>query len=243
MSRRAPQRLTFRLWAGVVLPVLSLVCGVIFSLAYWGYAWSVPGLDARVHDVKWSVAGTFTSDDDGSRWRPDPIRTLETFRSEPAPDSECCEIGRIVTVLREQHALDTLAAPSPSQLSQIESEVLSLVPLAEGNPGYVHARQLSGLLALGDGAHGPVAFVSFTGGEVSNDHHPAYEVFFRPGKPPLLLSSRRWFGDVAGVEGLSAFWFAGGFYLLGALISGAILLAWEALRRGPVLRFLGHRPR
>jgi hypothetical protein len=48
-------------------------------------------------------------------------------------------------------------------------------------------------------------FAGVRGGEVSNDHHPYYEFLFTtdsPGAAPKLLSSQRFYYDVAGMEGV-----------------------------------------
>lgn len=55
-----------------------------------------------------------------------------------------------------------------------------------------------------DAEHRAVAFASFIGGQVANDHYPLYEVYLRRGPPAVLLSSARYSGDIAGLEGLSA---------------------------------------
>lgn len=49
----------------------------------------------------------------------------------------------------------------------------------------------------------PLILVALRGGEVSNDHHPYYEVLLepQPGAAPRVLSAKRFFFDVAGIEG------------------------------------------
>jgi hypothetical protein len=183
----------------MALPIVSLAIGVAFSLHYWGYAWSLPDLDRRIETVKWTSIGSFTSRDDGTGWALQPPEELTHFRSEPAVDLECCQDGRILDVVRRQQPLGSLAPT-------FEAEMLPLVALDPGEPGYPAARHLRGVLALGNDAEGhPVGFASFTGFEASNDHHPTYEVLLRRDAPLALLSSRRYYGDVAGIEGFTAF--------------------------------------
>ena len=51
----------------------------------------------------------------------------------------------------------------------------------------------------------PLLFIGVRGGEVSNDHHPYYEFLFSnesSGGNLKLLSSQRFYYDVAGMEGM-----------------------------------------
>ena len=49
----------------------------------------------------------------------------------------------------------------------------------------------------------PLLFLGVRGRQVSNDHYPYYEFLFAtnsPGAPPTLLSSQRFYYDVAGIR-------------------------------------------
>ena len=78
--------------------------------------------------------------------------------------------------------------------------------LEAGEAGYPDAKELSGIVVEALGRDGrPQLFVGVRGGEVSNDHHPYYEFLFAidsPGGHPKLLSSQRFYYDVAGIEGV-----------------------------------------
>jgi hypothetical protein len=77
--------------------------------------------------------------------------------------------------------------------------------LVEGAPGYEHARELTGIALEAKGREGQrYLFVAATGRQVSNDHYPYYEFLFQEagqGAAPKLLSHRRLYYDVAGMEG------------------------------------------
>jgi hypothetical protein len=82
-------------------------------------------------------------------------------------------------------------------------------------------------VALGD--QDSLVFASFSGGEVSNDHHAMYEVLLR--RPDTLLSSRRYYGDVAGVEGMSALVVSGTLFMGLSLVVLPLLVLAGSLAR------------
>jgi hypothetical protein len=116
-------------------------------------------------------------------------------------------------------------------LSTLEAEVLANVALDQGEPHYQNARTLRGVVVLGESDdREPVAFVSFTSGEVSNDHYAMYEVLLRRGPHAKLLSSSRTYGDVAGIEGLTASRAAVALTVFGFVLTAALLAMWSAVR-------------
>lgn len=180
-------------------PVLAVATAVVFSYSYWGYAWALPDLDSRVHSVRWIAVSGFESREDGSAWTLQTRDRLSAHRTEEARDFECCVDGRILNVTG---LLSDLRA---AELAAVETEILAHVPLQSGDEGYAFARRLHGVVAVGEDEHQqPIAFASFTGGEVSNDHYPMYEVLIRRAPHVEVLSTRRYYGDVAGIEVLSA---------------------------------------
>jgi hypothetical protein len=135
----------------------------------------------------------------------------------------------VLDLIERQAPLNTLAPLSPGQLAAAESAVLASAPIETGEPGYPYGRRFVGVVAVGElTTSGKVVFASFEGGEVSNDHRAFYEVLVRPGAEPALISARRYFGDVAGIEFLSApgaaFLTAGLLYLLTLLVVGTVWL-------------------
>jgi hypothetical protein len=207
------------------VPVLSVASGVVFSHSYWGYAWSLPELDSRVHAVHWRAVSGFESRQDGSGWTVQSRELLSHHRTEEAADSECCADGRILKVTG---LLPDLGA---TDLASLEGEVLAQVPLEAGQPGYPYARRLHGVVAVGeDEHHRPVAFASFSGGEVSNDHHAMYEVLLLRSLKPEVLSANRYYADVAGIEGLTGRVVSLSLFALGTLLFSPLLILGAALR-------------
>lgn len=181
-----------------VVAALSVATGVAFSLHYWGYPWSLPELDGRTRDVNWTAVSAFKSNLSGTEWSRDDERDLR-WETATAPDDECCTPERIVRI-----ASPELPAVTREDLSLLEAEALSLIELEAGDPGYDAAKRLYGVAALGTHPTGEsIAFASFVGGEVSNDHHAMYDVLWAR-SPPRLLSSTKYYGDVAGIEGFEA---------------------------------------
>ena len=217
-----------RLWLFAMVPVIALVAGVAFSLSYWGYAWSLPALDERVHEVKWTGVSAFTSNEDGTTWTAQPREDLKRLHSEAAEDLECCEDGRILNVVGD--GLPVLADITQSELAALEAGILANVALEQGKAQYRFARKLRGVVFVGEGVHHePVAFASFTSGEVSNDHHAMYELLLKrgsPAQPAQLLSSSRTYGDVAGIEGLTAGQVAVALSVIGFVLAVALLTGW-----------------
>jgi hypothetical protein len=182
-----------------VMVALSVGAGMVFSLHYWGYAWSLPAIDSRAAEAHWAAISGFKSNLSGSDWTLDErdVRRDE----DPTTDSDCCSVSRIVKVA----ATSDFSALTQQDVAALQAEAMSLIQLESGEPRYAGAKRLYGVLALGTNAQGePIAFASFHGGEVSNDHYAMYEVLWQRDTPPRLLSSRKYFGDVAGIEGLAA---------------------------------------
>jgi hypothetical protein len=74
-------------------------------------------------------------------------------------------------------------------------------------PGYNHltcGRLMATLIEATTTDNEQLLIVIMGGGQVSNDHLPHYELLFdRSTQPTRLLSSRQWYFDVAGIEGLT----------------------------------------
>ena len=203
-----------------------MLVGVIFSTLYWGYPWSRPAVDARVADVRWTGVGSFKSENDGTRWALQPRDALDHHRDFEEQDPACCDVGAILDFVGEG-----VPALTQEETAQLEAAVSSLITLEQGEPGYAHAARLHGVLVKGVATDGsPVAFASFFGGEVSNDHHAMYEVFVRLGATPTLLGSKKYYGDIAGIEFATA-WVVALVLLLPTLATAALLVVWWHLLR------------
>lgn len=218
-----------------IIVVVSLSCGLVslitavaFSTHYWGYPWRRPSLPPGVERVRWTHGSGFRSDESGRHWRLDLEMRLNA--AEPSDDTECCRIRRIVQLARSS-GMNELGALSPAKLTQLEDQFSSLVVLGEGEPGYPYARQLLGIVLVGvDPSRGPVAFVSYSTLEHSNDHDALGEVWWST-EPVALLSASQVFADVAGIEGLTApVAFASSFVVLAFIISPVLAMAFLFVR-------------
>lgn len=160
------------------------------------------------------------------------------MRVEPAVDDECCQVGRILPIIARSSTIDRLARIDDGAMEAIGRSIAERSPFASGEPGYSAALNLQGLVATGSLGDEPVAFAVFVGGEVSNDHHAMDEVLIRLGPRSEVLSARRTWGDVAGIEGFGAgvvstliFVVLCGvlpFVLIGASVVRALLRHWRA---------------
>ncbi len=206
-----------------VVTALSVATGAIFSLLNWGYPWSLPAPDARARDVRWSALSGFRSAPTGAEWTWDASDVHRS--SEHASDAEFCPVARLVTVADSSKFVE-LTQP---EISGLEAEALSLVELETGAPGYDFAKRISGAVALGTDNQGrATAFASFVGGEVSNDHHAIYEVLWLRSTPPRLISSRKYYEDVAGLEGLTAPMMAMTLVVPFAMLALFVVQLWRA---------------
>ena len=170
-----------------------------------------------------------------------PIGAVDSFiQVHPQEGDYYVLEGRILRALKDRQALP--AEPSVMPAGRLEGLYQALEAtgrLEDGETGYANAKRLSGIVVEALGQDGrPLLFVGVRGGEVSNDHYPYYEFLFTtdsPGALPKLLSSQRFYYDVAGIEGaewpvfLPVFAF---FSLIPTLPLQGFLLRRTRLRRG-----------
>ena len=98
-----------------------------------------------------------------------------------------------------------------------------------GAPGYKYARFVRGFVVSGPTEAGERVWIwSAIGGEVSNDHHPVYDLMFSSGG--TLTRSHLYFEDVAGLEGLRWHIVSVVVFIAGALLVTAIFSIVEAAR-------------
>jgi hypothetical protein len=205
------------------LPFLSLLGGMTFSLHYWGFAWSLPSLDSRVDSAQWTAIASFRKEADGTQWLIRP-RTELSVSDEPG-DTDCCHTNRIVATIARSGGLSGLRDLTTPELEFLKDGLSRVATFEGSDPGYDWQSYISGVFVLGTlEGEGRVAFAAISGGESANDHHPTYEVLFALDGTPRLLSQRLYYGDVAGVEGLGAGWFALMLYVLGLVVVPTLYL-------------------
>jgi hypothetical protein len=196
--------------AGTLL--LPFLAAIWINHQMWGYFLSRPAVDRRIvnaHQIETISRVETGSDSRGRRtFASGPIGDLDSLiQVNPREDDYYVLEKRILYSLKDRQALP--AEPGvmpPARLEGLYQALESTGRLENGAHRYVHAKELSGIVVEALEQNGrPLLFVAVRGGEVSNDHHPYYEFLFTtdsPGAPPKLLSSQRFYYDVAGMEGV-----------------------------------------
>jgi hypothetical protein len=183
---------------GAMVLIAALVSAG-WSEFLWGYVFTPPAPDQRTHEVAWRELGSFNSSASDGPWTIEPQDKLEMYRREEAPDLECCALGPNVGIAEKS----TPSHLTQDDLNRIQPEIERLVEFENGEAGYERGRMIHGIVARGTLNDSNVVFAAITGGEVSNDHYPAYNVFYAR-NPLRLLSLDRYHGDIAGIEGFTA---------------------------------------
>jgi len=224
---------------------VSFVAAALVSQLYWGYVFYRPAPDRRigrletVHSVTQVVtergadgASAFVAVEDQSL-----DSRLEVCRPGEFRASYYCLSERILAALDAREILPDEPLMMPTQeLDLVYGLVEATGLVREGTPGYGRAKLLRGVVVEASDADGVrYMIVAVIGGEVSNDHYPYYEFLFEQpaGDAPELCSSRRFYFDVAGIEGLEwrVIWLA--FFVLGLvllLIAGLVVFSVRRAR-------------
>jgi hypothetical protein len=203
------------LWGTGVVAVLSFVAAIVISRVYWGFFFHRPGMDSRISQVErvQSVTALQTQEQVDGTMRfvyhdgYDIADRLSVCRDDRPSISYYCLDERILAALDDLGELPAEPERMPeTDLARLYHTLKTTQLLHLGAPGYDRAGELVGIAVVADARDGQrVLIVGVAGGEVSNDHHPYYEFLFRlpeEGTSPILLSSRRFYYDVAGYEGL-----------------------------------------
>jgi hypothetical protein len=231
IDHRLHRLLKILLFGTGLLAVLSFLAAIGVSKLYWGYFIRRPSLNRRIHQIEQVISLTTLR----SEKQPDgSVRfvisdgysiadRLSVCRDQRPWVSYYCLEERILAVLDDQGKLPTLPERMSSQeLAALYHQLEATQLLHQGATGYDRARELTGIGLVAEGREGKrYLIVGVTGGEVSNDHHPYYEFLFRlpdHGPDPTLLSCRRFFYDVAGMEGLDGLRLWPVFFLLGFMM-------------------------
>lgn len=211
--------------------VLSFLAAIGVSKAYWGYFIRRPSVDRSIYQIEQVVSLTALR----SEKQPDgSVRfvthdgysiadRLSVCRDHRSWVSYYCLEERILATLDDLGKLPPSSQQMPShELAALYSRLEATQLLHKGAPGYDRARELMGIALVAEGrGRQRYLIVGVTGGQVSNDHYPYYEFLFRlpeEGPGPILLSCRRFFYDVAGLEGMDGLKLWPVFFLLGMMI-------------------------
>jgi hypothetical protein len=240
-SSRAVRWLAFSLGATGTL-VLPFLAAIWANNEEWGYYVARPVVDWRIVEVRQVETLTRVdtrSDRSGnSIFSGVPVEEVDRFIQDgPEGDYYVLE-GRALRDLKSRRALPARSPVMPAGRLRGLYKLLNETGLLEnGTPGYEYAKELSGIAVEALGRDGrQLVFVGARGGPVSNDHYPFYEFLFTtdsPGGQLKLLSSQRFYFDVAGDEGLE--WpVALTFFAIASLIPTLLiqgLILWRGHRR------------
>jgi hypothetical protein len=194
--------------ATVIAAVLAFVGAICGSRYYWGYFLSPPDFDARVRDAKEVTTFTFFMKDadvkdafhDLQDWSTEDIQAAATQPAEEI-SSHSVSFTRAGVHLARSGVLKR----SPTTLPAAEAaKVFQLVR----DTGKLEVEGLAGsMMEFTNRAGERMLFVAAAGepgigGAVSNDHYPFYEFLFdRTDGEAKLLSFRKFYYDIAGIEG------------------------------------------
>lgn len=225
--------------SGVIAATLLLAAGAaaVFSFRYWGYAFARPEPDGLGEfAVVTGLSGVTCNPEPRPRCTLSAAEPVREIVSSCQKDPYYCLRERFVFALTRAGLPPADNRPAPAGITApIESFLAATDLLAEHEPGY-EDRTLAGLVVTGRSVDGQsLAAIAISGRQVSNDHYPHYEVLLgleKDGYHPL--SQRRFFYDVAGMEGLE--WWPAflGMSVLGLLGSVALTVVILLVRRGRI---------
>jgi hypothetical protein len=199
------------LYGGTALAVVSLAffISIGFSRTYWGYTFHRPPVLPELKDVtevSSLIPVTSERTEMGEyRFVIDPrasIAQMLTYARQHPADSDD---ERILLHLDQMGLLPEEWATSLGPGAGLYERLRQTGLLARAEDGYTAAGLLRGFIVEAhDRSGSQLVFLSATGGEVSNDHYPCYELVFDkdPDSGQLtFINGQRYFYDVAGIEG------------------------------------------
>jgi hypothetical protein len=147
-------------------------------MLYWGYWIALPSANvvASLASLeRFTTFGCCTPDD--SRSGHQALHDAANIEFHYAGDWPIANVPATL-VRRELEPRSEEAVPT-AMIANIREALDSRGALVAGQPGYTHAKELWGHVAIGRNTNGvQVVAAALPGGEVSNDHHPYYEVAF-----------------------------------------------------------------
>jgi hypothetical protein len=204
----------------IVIGCSSTAC-LATSRLYWGYWIFPPSADWVVSSVVSIERFTTFSCCRPSQSGQQAVQSAAEIPFHGAGDPLDSNLPK--ALIRRGLKPDSAQSLPATLITKVRAALESRGALAEGEPGYVHAKELWGHVAVGRNAQGTeIVVAALNGGEASNDHYPYYEAAFAASPSGELspLRIRRYWFDVAGLEGI-AHW-------LGALAGGLVGTIWSA---------------
>jgi hypothetical protein len=227
------------LYGGAALAVISLAffVSIAFSRIHWGYAFRRPPVLQELKEVTevGSIIPVATEQTAMGKYRfvIDPRasidETLAYARQHPTDNY----LVRMLLHLDEKHLLPEEMATSLGPYVDLYDRLPETGLLARAQDGYTSAGLLRGFIVEArDRSSSQLVFLSATGGQVSNDHYPRYEmVFERDSRSGQLtfINGQRYFFDVAGIEGMTwaAVWLSVSFIGVVVVLTLITLTGWR----------------
>ena len=215
----------WHLLAAVVPVFVAAAAGMIWSLSYWGFVFSPPGVDARVvgaREVRWV-----------GHWVHQPGRTPPTVTAAGT------DLDGWGGTSGDNHRIEVLA-DKPRAGEAVDSasaeafrDVLTTQPkfdwgrVAPGSP-----REVQGMAAALVGPDGrDLLWLTSPRNATGGDHYASYELLLGPPTVPgddrtrPVLSMNRWYYDIAGIEGVTWWVVAAGLLPVGWLVTVPVSVA------------------
>ena len=212
----------------LVIPVVFLLSTCVTSRLYWGYWFTPPAAGETVRQLSELTSFTSFWRSGGGSGRAALQRAAREvdYTSGEAPG------GRVPAALVKRGLLPASEQPvEESILRAFTAALAERGELRQGNAHYRQATELHGHIAIGKDQDGRDLYIAaLSGGEVSNDHRPYYEMVATPvGSDRVTINRLRFYWwDLAGVEGFGH-WFGG---IAGTILVSASWLLAAARRSG-----------
>ena len=193
----------------VVMVVVAFLVSIGISKAYWGYFISPPGLLSKVSKIAkvQSIIPFKTESNDSGEHKliPDNTYSLSDSVAFAKKYGDDCRSERILIELERRSLLPSAFAATLDRLPKLYALIQSSGVLVNSDEGYDSSAQLRGIAVDAiDKSGGRLVFLALTGGQLSNDHYPYYELLFAETKDDSGLSfvrAQHFFYDAAGMEG------------------------------------------
>ncbi|HKO56083.1 MAG TPA: hypothetical protein VJ276_09405 [Thermoanaerobaculia bacterium] len=190
--------------SAVAVAVFASAC---WARSYWGYWISRPAANGawwQIERVK-SFGGVSCEMQRG-HWRCVTAQapTLAKIAADCASDSYYCLEERLPVSLSHAGVQLPNIALSETSLRALETVLGSRGVVVRAEPGYSGDRVLAGYAVSGAAwrRRGQLLAFALSAPEISNDHHPMYEIVADAAtRPPQILRKRVFYYDVAGIEG------------------------------------------
>jgi hypothetical protein len=225
---------------------IAFVVSIGISKSYWGYFFKRPPLVREAREITAVTAivpvKTQLISPGKREFCAIPEYSFSDSIARAKQDPYYCLDDRLLIELQNKKLIPATPALSIPELSQLYATLLNSGALVKSENGYHSEDDLAGIVVdATDKSGARLVILALTGGSVSNDHRPYYELVFTGGTSLSLKREQHFFYDVAGIEGMEWYVFLlplsflsimGGFVLL-TLWKFFQRLAWDWRQKNP----------